>query len=106
MKIEEELLVIVDTLIDEKITVEEFREAYEVLFNVERGDDELTDEEVDYFGVIHTKIDFTHRDPDPESIEVGYINYEQFLSWLKKYRKAWQNKGQSYQYYWQYDREM
>lgn len=105
MKIEKELLVMVDSLLDKKITVEEFREAYEVLFNGERGD-ELSGEGIDYFGLIHTKINFTHRDPDPESIEVGYMNYEQFISWLKEYRQKWQNKGQSYQYYWQYNRQM
>ena len=84
MKIEKELLAMVDSLLDEKITVEEFREAYVPLVNDERAD-ELTDEEVNYFGLIDTRIDFTERNPDPESIEVGFMNYEQFISWLKEF---------------------
>ena len=82
----------VDSLLDEKITVEEFREAYVPLFNGERAD-ELTDEEDSYFGLIDTRIDFTERDPDLESIKVGFMNYEQFISWLKEFRKEWQREG-------------
>ena len=77
---------VVDRLLSGNYTVEEFRPKYEALYQGEEANN-LSKEDEKIFSDISYKLDFTHFNPDPQSISDGYINYSQFIDWLREYRK-------------------
>lgn len=82
MNFKEELIKKINRLLEGKITVPEFHDEYYMFFVKEAGKDLTVDDNL-FFGDIQEKLDYVVENPEKEDREVGYINYEEYINWLK-----------------------
>lgn len=70
------MLKMLQNLIDGTWSVNEFEKNYYPYFIDEIPDEYLSDEDLDFFGTIQEKLDFTALNPDTESRNYGWMNHE------------------------------
>jgi hypothetical protein len=86
-----ELIAMLDRVLDGTWSVPQFEREYREFFSEDLPDDALTGEDLDFFGAVHEKLEFTGRDPDDNSRRHGWIGYDEFRAWaraqLNQYRR-------------------
>lgn len=80
------LFAMVDSFLDGRQTYENFQAQFYEYLNDEVPEDDLSDDQEHFFGLIAEKIDFVDMAIDEESREVGWMTPVEFLLWLKKCR--------------------
>jgi len=88
------LLHMIDQLLSGSWNVEEFRRNYYDFYLEDVPDDLLSDEDIDFFGSIQEKLDWVDESPDVESRDFGWLDYAQFMDWIKVREKE-RNKQDS-----------
>lgn len=83
------LLNAIDAFLRGELTFPEFRERYYDYYIDQLPEWALTDRERDFFSEVQEKLDWVDRNPDYESRRAGWIDYEQFTTWLRVEREAW-----------------
>lgn len=83
MNYRERLDALIDSFITEKVSLEQFQSEYTRCFIDEIPDSGLTDLELEHYGAIHEKAEWTARSPDPESRQHGWHDANEFRDWLR-----------------------
>jgi hypothetical protein len=82
------LLNSIDMLLRNEISVPEFRARYYDYYVDELPEWALSDDEEEFFGAVHEKLDWVDKTPDAESRKAGWIDHEEFKSWLRIHRDS------------------
>jgi hypothetical protein len=83
MKHKHLLLEMINRLLSGEWTVPEFRDNYYNFFLEKIPDDALSEDDWEFFGAIQEKLDWTDPIPDPESQKDGWLNYGQYVDWVR-----------------------
>ena len=84
MNYREQLLQKINNLINGSWTVPEFEKQYYMFYIDQVPDEGLTDKEREFFGSVQEKLDYVVENPPTEDRQYGYINYAEYVEWLKK----------------------
>ena len=71
-------------LIDGTWSVNEFEKNYFPYFIDEIPNGDLSNEDLDFFGTIQDKLDFTALNPNTESRRYGWISRDEYMIFVKK----------------------
>lgn len=74
----------INKLINGSTTVPEFEKEYSSYYLNEVPDDALNETEDIFFGLVQEKLDWIAELPTEEEKKNGYLNYEEYTSWLKE----------------------
>ena len=74
----------INDLISGEMSVSTFEEKYYSYFLNDVPDDCLSPDELDFFGIIQEKLDFTAIAPDTESRRYGWIDHKEFIVFVEK----------------------
>lgn len=77
------LLEKINNLINGIWTLPKFEEEYYQYFLNEVPDDSLTTTEMEFFGLVQEKLDWTAPTPSLEEKQDGYIDHQGYTEWLK-----------------------
>src|SRR5262245_33819343 len=92
MDYKEHLLSMIEHLVRGEWSVPEFEKHYYLFYVEEVPDEALSDVDSSFFGSVQERLDWTHAEPDATSRGYGWLNHEEFRSWvveeLKRYRAA------------------
>jgi hypothetical protein len=83
MDYKKELINKINKLLKKEITVPEFEDKYYLYFLDEIPDDALSDNDNEFFSEIQEKLDWVSEKPEEDERKYGWINYEEFIEWLK-----------------------
>ena len=78
-----ELMSMINRLIDGVWNVTEFRENYYDYFIEDTIEDNLTESELEFFGEIHEKLDWTDKNPSNEDRSYGWIDEKEYVVWVR-----------------------
>ena len=73
----------INRLIDGVWNVTEFRENYYDYFIEDTIEDNLTESELEFFGEIHEKLDWTDKNPSNEDRSYGWIDEKEYVVWVR-----------------------
>lgn len=82
------LLSAIDAFLREDLALSEFREQYYNYYIDQLPEWALTDRERAFFGAVQEKLDWVDLKPDLESRNAGWIDHDQFTTWLRVEREA------------------
>ena len=88
------LLERIDWLLNRELSVSEFREQYYDFYLEQVPDESLSDGDAQFFGAVQEKLDWTDENPDTESRSYGWMNYNEYIKWVRDYRQSYLS-GQS-----------
>ncbi|MBT4210071.1 MAG: hypothetical protein HOE19_04130 [Candidatus Komeilibacteria bacterium] len=75
-----------DTLqeaVDGKLDYNQFEDNFYACYITKVSDEDLSEQDHDYFTEIQEKFEYTGVEPPKEDREHGYISYKEFVDWLK-----------------------
>jgi len=75
-----------DAFLGGKLTFEAFQEAYSRTFIDEMPDDALSATELEQYGEVHEKAEWTARAPSKEDRDHGWMDVAEFTNWLRAHR--------------------
>jgi hypothetical protein len=78
----------IDALLDESLSVPEFRRRYYDYYVDVLPEWALTDKQRQFFGAAQEKLDWVDDDPDAESRRAGWVGYREFIAWLRDWRDS------------------
>ncbi len=78
-----EMVSMIKKLINGSWSVKEFEENDYLYFLDEVPDDYLSPDDIDFFGLIQEKLDFTSLNPDDESRKYGWMSYEEYIIFVR-----------------------
>lgn len=81
------LLEKIEKLIENKMSVSEFEKEYYMFYVDKVPDNVLTDYDSDFFGYVQEKLDWVAEKPDDEERKYGWINYDEYVEWVKRQLK-------------------
>lgn len=84
MDYKEALLGKIKRLISGEWTVPRFRESYYWFYLDDVPKEKLTKEDDFFFGEVQEKLDWVNKDPDDESKKAGWMDYLEYIQWLKE----------------------
>lgn len=90
MNDKEALLNKINRLLSRELSVPEFRKEY-YDFYLELPDEALSDEDAKFFGSVQEKLDWTSENPDLESQNYGWMNYNQYIKWVQDYQELYRS---------------
>lgn len=79
-----ELFALIDRVLAGQVTPDEFENAFYSLYFDETPDSALTEREREFVGDVCEKLDFTGSAPDAESRQYGWVDYSEFVDWLRE----------------------
>jgi len=82
MNCREQLDALMDQFLYAQMPFADFQQAYSDLFTEERACDDLSDEEIEHYGAVHEKAEWTSPALDDESRSYGWIDPAEFRWWL------------------------
>lgn len=82
-----ELGELADSFLACKLTFDDFQAAYSRRFIDEMPDAALSSEELDYFGQIHEKAEWTSAAPPESDRKDGWLDIDEFKQWLAQHRR-------------------
>lgn len=74
----------INNLVNGNWSVSKFEEEYYKYFLNEVPDMALTTNEMDFFGLVQERLDWTGPNPTMEEKKEGYLDYQEYTEWLKK----------------------
>ncbi len=77
------LTMLIDEFLAGRIAFDAFAARYSDQFIDEMPENALDDDELEWFGAVHEKIEWTSPAPDPESRRYGWVDIPQFRQWLR-----------------------
>lgn len=89
MNYKEALLSKIDRLINHELSVPEFRKEYYDFYLEQVPDQALSDQDAKFFGSVQEKLDWTNESPDLESQSYGWMNYDQYIKWVRDYQELY-----------------
>lgn len=79
---------LIDEYLTESIEFDDFAHRYSSYFIDEMDDGELDDDELEWYGAVHERAEWTDVAPDPESRSDGWMDVTQFRDWLRTHVSA------------------
>ena len=79
----EKLDALIDSFLARRLEFVEFQRRYSACYIDEQADAEFSPEEVDHYGVVHEKAEWTSPSPTEEERRYGWIDQAEFRSWLQ-----------------------
>ena len=76
-------------LLSRELPVPEFRKEYYDFYLEQVPDEALSDRDAQFFGSVQEKLDWTNENPDLESQNYGWMNYEQYIKWVQDYQELY-----------------
>jgi hypothetical protein len=96
MNHKQHLIEMIQTLISGEWTVPQFRDHYYDFYLEKVPDGVLSEADWDFFGEVQEKLDWTTWEPDPEEQKYGWLNYDQYVAWVReKFADYQRYRGQS-----------
>jgi hypothetical protein len=83
MNYREELLNKINKLINKDWDVPTFEKEYYQFYLEKVPQDSLTTSEVNFFGLVQEKLDWTSKNPSEEEKGYGWADHETYIKWLK-----------------------
>lgn len=77
---------LIDEFLSGDISLQAFQQRYEKAFIEEMPDSALDDTELEIYGAIHEKSEWTTVEPTAEDKRYGWLNPVEFKTWLTDYR--------------------
>lgn len=77
---------LIQSVLEERLSVEQFQREYSKCFIEEMPDDALSPTELDQYGAVHEKAEWTTHNPPKEDRAVGWMDASGFREWLKAHR--------------------
>jgi len=71
-----------EAFLAEEMTFETFQQAYSSCYADDEGDATFSPEEVDHYGVVHEKAEWTTENPTAEERRYGWVTPGEFREWL------------------------
>jgi len=85
-----ELLGMIDRLVKGEWSVDQFRDAYYDFYLEQVPSDELSAEELDFFGAVQERLDWTSESPNKDERGYGWMDHQEFIEWLRVHQtNAW-----------------
>lgn len=69
-------------------TFAEFQRAYSACYIDDQADADFTHEEVDHYGAVHEKAEWTSPSPTAEDRSYGWIDPSEFKTWLEIHERC------------------
>jgi hypothetical protein len=85
------LLGLINELLSGALSVSEFRDRYYYYYLENIPDDGISDSDRVFFGLVQENLDWTAADPDPIARKYGWMNHTEFIEWLGKQLRNYQN---------------
>ena len=82
------LMKAIDALLDEGLSMPEFRRRFYDYYVDVLPEWALTDKQRQFFGTVQEKMDWVDEEPDAESRRAGWIGYGEFIAWLREWRNS------------------
>ncbi len=79
---------LIQDVLDERLSMGQFQREYARKFIEEMPDDALTSAELEQYGAVHEKAEWTTRNPPAEDRAVGWMDALGFRNWLQNHRPA------------------
>mgnify|MGYP007127696968 CR=1 FL=1 len=76
----------IDAVLGRRISVPGFRSRYYDYYVDVLPESALTDADRDLFAAVQEKLDWVDEAPDAESRRAGWIDYDEFIAWLRVLR--------------------
>lgn len=73
---------IIDSFLAQRVPFDAFQRAYSDCYIDEQADAGFTAEEIDHYGVVHEKAEWTSTAPAEEDRKNGWLDVAQFREWL------------------------
>jgi hypothetical protein len=73
---------IIESYLNALLTFEEFQRAYSKCYADDEADANFRPDEVDHYGSVHEKAEWTVAAPTAEDRGYGYLNPSEFRAWL------------------------
>ena len=70
-----------------RLNFRDFQAAYSACYADENADAEFTPSEVEYYGAIHERAEWTTAAPTPEESGYGWLNEDGFRAWLTEHTR-------------------
>lgn len=83
---QERLDLLVEDYLARKITFDAFQRAYSACYADEVADANFTPSEIQYYGTIHERTEWTSDSPTAEERSYGWRNEAEFSEWLRMIR--------------------
>jgi hypothetical protein len=77
---------LIQGVLDERLSMEQFQRQYSQCFIEKMPDDALTPRELEQYGAVHEKAEWTTRNPPTEDRAVGWMDASGFRDWLQAHR--------------------
>ena len=77
---------LIDDFLDNRLDFEQFQRAYSDCYIDEQADAAFTPEEIEYYGTVHEKAEWTSRSPNAEERGYGWLAVQDFKGWLEAHR--------------------
>ena len=78
---------LVEQFLSGSLAFSEFQRAYSACYIDEVADRDFTPDEIDYYGNIHEKGEWTAERPTPEERGFGWLDIRSFREWLDDHQK-------------------
>jgi len=66
----------------DELTFDAFQRAYAECYIDDEADAAFRPDEIDHYSAVHEKVEWTVRSPTDEDRSYGYVNPQEFRSWL------------------------
>ena len=87
MNFKENLMEKIENLLNGNWSVNQFDEEYYYYYLNHVSEEKLSEKELEFFGSIQEQLEWTTQNPDKQSREYGWMDYHDFIHWVRKQQK-------------------